>query len=615
MCGILGTATSSHSRLALNKLALTRLRDMLTHRGPDAAGFWQNNHVALTHRRLAIIDPEHGQQPFHVGAPNTPGHVAISYNGEIYNHLELRKELQKLGHTFQTTCDTETVAHAFAQWGKDAFHRFRGMFAIAAYNHDDDTLTLARDPLGIKPLYYALIQAPHGTEIAFASEPPPILAHPYMPLQPDWVTVSSYMTTIRTTLGRRTMYEGLKTLLPGEIVTANLQEQTPRFASEFQKQHTAQPIHNLREATEQTKNLITDSVNAHLLADVPTCTLLSGGIDSSIISAIAVDKNPQLHTYCSGAYGPENGEDFHYAKTVAKHINTQHTEAPVTDQTFAQLWPWMIQQLGVPLSTPNEVAIYTVAQALSPHAKVALSGEGADELFAGYDAPLIDFANYIANPFDEAGNAITPAAHYLQQTSWIPIALKPQIFNPDVFTKIDDDMPLIEETHKLFQLQGDDELSMRSCLRAQQHFNLTGLLSRLDTATMLASVEGRTPFADAHVAAFAQAQTFDHHFAAQTTDNKPTRSKRLLRDAFANRLPQSVTTRPKASFPLPFQSWMSSQSESLATSSVAAQVFHPQVIAQVIADPATHWTAAWPMINLSIWLEQNWGAQAQGAAA
>ncbi|MHC4993837.1 MAG: asparagine synthase (glutamine-hydrolyzing), partial [Planctomycetota bacterium] len=551
MCGILGAATSRQSELALNDSTLERLRDTLRHRGPDGAGLWRNRHVALTHRRLAILDPEQGHQPFHVGEPDTPGHVVISYNGEIYNHLTLRDELEALGHVFATRCDTETVARAFAQWGADAFGRFRGMFAVAAWRHDDNTLTLARDPLGVKPLYYALAPTPNGAELVFASEPPAILEHPYMPAQPDWVTVSSYLTTIRTTLGRRTLYDGLSCVMPGEIITADLNQQPPQLTTDFQPRPNASAFDDLDEAIDHTRGLITDSVRAHLLSDVTTCTLLSGGLDSSIISAVAADHLDDLHTYCSGAHGPDNGDDFHFARLTSQQINTRHTEAPVTAEAFAELWPWMIGRMGVPLSTPNEVAIYTVAKELSRHAKVALSGEGADELFAGYDAPLIDFANYLANPFDTEGNAITPAAHYLQQTSWVSIALKPQILTADVFNQIDNDMPLIQETHRLFQLSDDDELTMRSCLRAQQHFNLTGLLGRLDTATMLASVEGRTPYADTHVAAFAQAQPFDFHFAPKATNTRPTRSKRLLREAFAERLPEPVAVRPKASFPLP----------------------------------------------------------------
>ena len=196
MCGILGIVTTENRRLSLDEPAICRLRDTLTRRGPDDAGLWMNHHVALAHRRLAILDPEHGAQPMMLGTPGNDDHYVITYNGEIYNHLDLRRELIEIGHRFETNCDTETVLHAFAEWGEAAFTRFRGMFALAVYHPSSQTLTLARDPIGIKPMYYASVDSPRGQEFIFASEPIAILAHPQMHKRPDWAVVSSYLSTI-----------------------------------------------------------------------------------------------------------------------------------------------------------------------------------------------------------------------------------------------------------------------------------------------------------------------------------------------------------------------------------------------------------------------------------
>ncbi len=605
MCGISGVATCYGRELSIPEPVIRRMNGLIARRGPDDHGFWQNRHVALAHQRLAIQSPLDGDQPFHLGNPNTNDHLSISYNGEIYNHPQLRKQFEADGQPYQTDCDTETVARVFRKFGLPGLNRLRGMFAFAAYDARSKTLTLARDPLGIKPLYYALVQTPAGLEVAFASEPIAILDHPHISIQPDWITVSAYLTTIRTTLGHRSMFEGVHVVQPGHAVTIDLAGDEPKLKM---TQWYDTPTHqnttlSYEEAVERTAEVIAESTADHLLSDVPLCALLSGGLDSCITSLLAASQNPSLKTFCTGAGDPTDPEsDLFHAKNVANFLDLEHHQSIISQGDFTELWQWMIGQLAVPLSTPNEVAIFVVASQLAEHAKVTLSGEGADELFAGYGPPLKKFSQYLDKPHDANGNPIPPSIAYLQSVTWVPPSLKPQILSPEVHRLIDRDTHLLEEVDLAFDQNHDPySLDLSHFLRAQQNFNLTGLLGRLDTATMLAGVEGRTPFADIRVAEFANSLPIRYHYDG-------VRTKRLLRDAFKSYFPPETIERPKASFPLPFQSWLAEFTPSIAGVTVARDVFTPQTLHQIEHFGSTNWLTSWPVMNLTIWLETFWGS-------
>ena len=360
------------------------------------------------------------------------------------------------------------------------------------------------------------------------------------------------------------------------------------------------------EAAYELNRLIEQSVHAHLISDVPTCALLSGGLDSSIISLLATDSLENLNTYCAGApILGEGNDDFDFARVMAQQIGSDHVEVPVRMKDFQELWPWMIGELGTPLSTPNEVAIYLAAQRLSKDAKVTLSGEGADEFFAGYEMTVSRAAKFFA---DHDGDTARAASFFLDTQAWVPLAGKRDVLTPDAMEKADGDTLLHDLVAKHFRNVADYESGMSAYLRAQQAFNLTGLLSRLDTSTMLASVEGRTPLADRVIARFARQLPFDYlpadapagnliaddstpHAAPSTATATASQAKRILRQAFANRLPSEIVERPKASFPLPFEYW----------------IFTPTAIRTVAENPAGNWSLAWPMLNLSTWLETHWG--------
>jgi asparagine synthase (glutamine-hydrolysing) len=585
MCGIVGVI-SSHPVVQDDLLAM---RDQLVHRGPDDQGILTTPSGTLAHTRLSIIDPtSHGHQPM-----TTPdGRFTIVYNGELYNDQELRTQLQSLGVHFQSQCDTETVLHAVAQWGMEARHKLRGMYAFGVIDTHNRVCLLARDPLGVKPLYLSKT----SDEIIFASEIGAILKHPKINPKPDRVAMSAYLSSIRPEFGNRTMFEGIETVEPG---TWSLYSIDACSLIETKTCWDRQSTTNHQDTTE----VIEDSVIRHLRTDVPMCALLSGGLDSSIIAKIAMDQLGELKTFCAGARSDGFDDDFAMARLVSKHLGTDHTEVEVAPDTFLTRWLSMVNTTGIPLSTPNEVAIYEVCSVLRKHGfPVTLSGEGADELFGGYEHPLIQaqaFVDHIPDSDRVAGR------FHLQSNAWINDEHKPMVMQDSWKAVSAGDSELRSWYQRSFDsLRESTEDSMQAHLAFYRKLNLPNLLRRLDQASMLSSVEGRTPFADLEVAMHAESLPMNRRFIA----GQSARTKIVLREAFNMDLPAPVIQRAKASFPLPFQDWIGSMANILHTSQFAQEYFTSDAINAVTSDPARQWNLAWPMLNLTIWGERWWGA-------
>lgn len=635
MCGILGIATTRGAAPSLDDDAVARLRDLMTHRGPDDAGLWRLENVVLAHRRLAVIDTSPaGRQPM-----VTPdGRAALVYNGELYNHDEIRDALARAGRPCATRCDAEAVLLALDLWGEDALARFRGMYALGFYDARRRSLLLARDPLGIKPLYWALVEAAGHAEVVFASQIPPILAHPRVRARPDLACVSAYLSTIRVTLARRTLFAGVSTLLPGESIRVDLAGDRPVLRHERPSPAPARPataadssaptpVPGLGTAPHAAvRAAVADSVERHLRADVPACCLLSGGLDSSIVAALAARRLPSLHTYCAGTPAPgAEPDDLSFARLVASHVGARHAEAPVSRDAFAQRWPRMIADLGVPLSTPNEVAIFEVARRLRADGMVvALTGEGADELFAGYELPMLAALRFESDParsaLPDGARARAASRFQVDSNAWVPVDAKPSILAEWAGRASERDAHLLAAYEEEFSLALHEpsagcladsplERSLRAHLRFHRRINLAGLLLRLDSATMLASVEGRTPLADEHVRRCADALPMRALFRPAVPPSglaspAAAATKVALREAFADDLPPGVLARPKASFPLPFQPWLADHAVALRRSAFARELFTPAAIDAVAARPADLWPLAWPMINVALWGER-----------
>ena len=530
------------------------------------------------------------------------GRYVIVYNGELYNDGEVRGALEAEGVEFSTCCDTETVLHAVWRWGAGAAARLRGMYAFGLWDRESRQLTLARDGFGMKPLYWAQARG----DVVFGSEIPALLLHPGVRAEPDAVGVSAYLTTIRTTFEDRTMFAGIQTVRPGEWVGFDC---SGSDGIVIERSRPSQPSSEFGEL--DLAGTIRDSVCAHLRSDVPWCSLLSGGLDSTILAKIARDSAGSLRTYVSGC--PDAGEgladDFGFADEAAAAIGSEHTRVPVDRAGFIEQWPRMVGRLGVPLSTPNEVAIFAVAERLRADGHVvALSGEGADELFGGYELPLVSALAWIReNPGVTAGE---DGAAMLDSAAWLITTNKSLFLSPAFLEASGHDSELFASYSHGFEIgvedagagvdAGDrDAVRLRASLSLQRRVNLAGLLGRLDSSMMLASVEGRTPFADSRVLLAADRIPMDGLFRAGESAG----TKIALREAFAGEIPDSIAARPKRSFPLPFQGWLGDLSGVVERSGYLQEVYTAEAIAFVMADPEKHWNLAWPMYNLAIWAE------------
>ncbi len=640
MCGLVIVAASGRERPAVDARTVARMRDRLAHRGPDAAGLRTAGAAILGHRRLAVIDPDGGEQPWTepaLGRPPGEDELVLAYNGELYEADALAATLPG---PWRSHCDTEVLARLLQVEGPRGLDRVRGMYALAAWWPARRRLLLARDPLGIKPLVWTVAGAAGGLEVVAASEIPAILDHPWVRAEPDWAAASAYLTTIRLVLDDRTLYAGIRGVRPGERIEIDCTGPVPRCRHELDPRLAAiwpdaepatshgasDPVAAALEVA-ALRATVSGSIAAHAIADVPLGAMLSGGLDSSIVCAELAGSRGALRTWC--ATGPHDvdpeSDDAAHAELVAAHLGTVHRTVTVTRAAFAERWPWLVERLGTPIGTPNEIAIHDVAAAARHRVTVLLSGEGADELFAGYGPAVATIVAVAARARDGAP-VPTAAGRLLQLMSWIPVPVKDRVLVPPVLAAAEGDDRLVDHLVDRCAAADASPGDPRPLLGVLGRLNLAGLLGRLDTATMLASVEGRTPLADvavalaagrlplAALAAGVPAPTgvaagvpagADGATGATAAAVEPALvTKRILRRAWARRLPETVTTRPKRSFPLPFAAWVGDVAHVLEESPTARAVFRPEAVARVLADPAGHALAAWPMINLALWLRR-----------
>ncbi len=593
-------------------------RDLLTHRGPDAGGLFMRPHVAIGHRRLALLDLEGGVQPFTVEAADGRRTV-VAWNGELYDHLSLRPALEREGARFRTRSDTETLAWLLALRGVDALAGVRGMYAVAVYFERDERLVLVRDPFGIVPLLHARVAVDGGFEVRFASEPAPILASPGFRVEPDWPTVAAYLEMPRRSFGARTLYRGLHAVEPGATVTFDLRDPALEPAHGRLPAPEPEPAEtDLHRAAWRVREEVIASVASHLVADDRVCTLLSGGIDSTIVASIARTRGERLVTFAAGAESDATrpGSDLFTARRIAGLLGSEHHEILVGEDAFGERWDALVGDGHLPLATPNEIAIAMLGDAIAPHAKATLSGEGADELFGGYGPPLE--ATIAWTEAEVPHGPRDAAAFYRAAFGWSPRAVTAELFAggvADAAFGADDPLgALLESAYA----DAGDPTSIDAHLAVLRRVNLVNLLERLNLSLMRGSVEGRVPFADPRVLASALAAGSAHLFApspnhgALATSTRTLVTKRVLRHAFADILSPEVLERPKASFPLPFERWIAARA-SWIDGPVAREVFSPAARELVRTQAAQHWRLAWPVLNLARWLDRTFGSQARAA--
>jgi len=589
------------------------MRDALAHRGPDGAGIWREGGVALAQRRLEVIAPGRpGDQPM----ASADGRWRIVYNGELYNDAALRRTLAGEGFHPSSACDTATVCEVLAAWGPGGLARCRGMFALAAYDRVERRVVLARDPLGVKPLLYTLARVEGGRELVAASEPAGLFAHPALSPTIDPLGLSAYLTTIRTSVEGRTLFASVRMLRPGEVASFDLRDpmlpadcwDLPIDAADACGQHPPD-AHDAPCA--RTAAVVRDSVAAHLRADVPVCSLLSGGLDSAIVALAARERAGTIACFVAGEDRHDPTADPAMAAALAGAWGVGLTTIGLNEDHFVDGVLTLTERTGQPLGTPNEAAIHALGCAIRAAGyRVVLTGEGADELFGGYHQPLVEAAAHAA-----AGNA-DPGLHHLLSASWVTPDAVPVVLAPELARAVEGDTWLLDAYREAFAAEADrspggpgqdDPLGLH--MRFMRRINLTGLLQRLDSALSQSGVEGRVPFADRVVAHHADALPVAQRFDPALGPVGGT--KIALRRAFGGDLPQWVVERPKASFPLPFDRWLPALFARVeadpACRQIAGELVSESAWAFVRDDPAARWKLGWPIVNAVLWARRWFG--------
>lgn len=543
MCGIVGFAPVKENGAEI----LKQMMDRIAHRGPDGEGQFVDEYVALGHRRLSIIDLAGGTQPM------ATEHLVVVFNGEIYNYLELKKELEDKGHHFKTNSDTEVLLHGYEEYHYEIVNHLRGMFSFALYDTTTHELFCARDHFGIKPFYYYFDQE----HFLFASEIKGFLDHPDFKKELNRDVLDIYLK-MNFVAGEQTFFKNVKQLLPGHyLVFKDKQVEIKRYYSiQFKDQYKSD-----QEMIQAIDQIMKDSVKHHLIADVEVGSFLSSGIDSSYLVSLA---RPQ-HTYTVG-YNDERYNEISYAQDLAQQLGIENKSKIINKEEYLNILPKMMYHLDEPTADPAAVALYFVSELASQDVKVVLSGEGADEFFGGYNTYRgdIDSGIYGKIPFF-IRHFISRICKHLPTIKGVPFLIRngERIedyyvgVNP-VFSEQDCKHLLRDTSHlhthndivaPLFKNLGKaTNIQKRQNVDLQTWF-IKDILQKGDKMTMAHSIESRVPFTDKEV----------FNVASQLKDNQKVtkeNTKVLLRQAAKKVIPNEAYKKKKLGFPVPLREWM-----------------------------------------------------------
>ncbi|KHA79091.1 adenylate cyclase 1 [Janthinobacterium lividum] len=620
MCGIAGFILPAS--VPGQRDIMTAMGAAIAHRGPDDTGILDvatgnaQYRVGLVHRRLSIIDLATGHQPL----GNADGSVQVIFNGEIYNFQPLREQLIALGHTFKTASDTETIVHAYVQWGEECVRHFRGMFAFAIWDARHDRLFIARDPFGKKPLFLC----EHAGGLLFASEIKALLAVPGVTAQADESAIWDYFA-YRYVPGPATLFQGIRKLAPGSTLTwenGALREQV-YFTPADSRPRVAAPLPADPVATFLDK--LDESVRIRMISDVPFGAFLSGGIDSSaVVALMSRHAGMPVKTFSVGF--KEGGfSELAYAADIARQFSTEHHELEVSVDQVIALLPDLVRFRDAPVAEPSDIPIYLLAKESRKTVKMVLTGEGSDEILGGYPKHVYEryAGNYQMLPGLLRHGLIEPAIGALPyrfrraKTAIVNLGL--EAFDermPRWFGMMSD-----QERARLVAMQApsrqrDPSLGCgsagNSALRRilcfdQRSWLPDNLLERGDRMTMAASLEARMPFMDHELAAYVSSLPDEYRVRGRTT-------KWILREAMKQLLPQAILERPKVGFRVPVNEWFRGPMKDYlyehltGAESRTRHYYHAQALQQVLAEHVAgrqnHEKLLWSLLTLEIWHRQ-----------
>jgi asparagine synthase (glutamine-hydrolysing) len=567
MCGICGKLYYDPGAEVAPEL-LQRMMDVIAHRGPDGEGRYLSGPVGLGHRRLAIIDLNTGAQPM----TNEDGTVWIVFNGEIYNFPELRRELLAKGHRFSSTTDTEVIIHLYEEYGAACLSRLRGMFAFALWDKKDGTLFIARDRVGIKPLYYA----DTGTALLFGSEIKSLLADPAIRREVDPQMVDRFLTFLYPA-GRETLFKGILKLDPGHyLLVKNGRVICKKYWDlEFKRNES---LTNFNDTAASLHELVTRTVKDHMISDVPVGILLSGGVDSTAILGCAVhETQKKIKTFTVGFEGQEFADERPFARLAAERFGTDHHEITLSPDQFSAFLPSYVWHMEEPVCEAPAIALYYVSKLAREHVKVLLSGEGGDEAFGGYsnyrNLLLLEKIKALAGPFKgglahlvngaarikglgrikKYADLIQPElADYYYSRSASPFSFFSRHrrgLYTDNFLATTSSSRSTEVVRELFQTVAGRPLLDQMLYVDTKTWLPDDLLIKADKITMANSVELRVPLLDHLVLEFAASLPPDFKVKGLAT-------KRIFKQAFTRDIPEPILKRKKTGFPVPLRQWL-----------------------------------------------------------
>ncbi|MGE0451817.1 MAG: asparagine synthase (glutamine-hydrolyzing) [Vicinamibacterales bacterium] len=621
MCGIAGFVEGAGSQPLLREEArslLERMCHVIRHRGPDDQGTWLSDGVGLGMRRLSIIDLASGHQPIH----NEDGSIRLVFNGEIYNFRELRAELEAKGHRFYTSSDTEVIVHAYEAWGTGAFKRLRGMFAIAIWDSRVRTLVLARDRVGIKPLYYA----ERAGRLYFGSELKSILCAPDVPRAIALDALDHYLSFLYTPPDAA-IFRDVRKLPPGHVLLAT--QGGSMLRPYWQLPETETFAGDERDAVAAVREALTDAVRAHLVSDVPIGAFLSGGIDSSLVVALmARTSGARVKTFSIGFDEPDFDE-LEHARLVAERYGTDHHEFVVRPDGIGILDD-VIGHFDEPFADASAIPTWYVSQMARRHVTVVLSGDGGDELFGGYDRyvphPRVSaFDRYVPRGFRHAAALVAARlphgargknflrhvgrgdrGRYLDAIRYFSVDEKPALLSADVRAALGTSDPEAQLATRFERYAG---LSWQSQM---MRFDIEtylpeDVLTKVDRMSMAHSIESRVPILDNAVIELAAS-------LPAPLKIRDGRRKHVLKEAAADLIPPQLVDRPKRGFGVPIGVWFRGrlrelfQDTLLSPSARQRGYFDPAFVSRLVDDHVSgrrdHTLRLWQLVVFERWHRQ-----------
>jgi len=618
MCGIVGIVGQNPGE-RLDEARLKRMRDVLRHRGPDGEGLWMEGPVGLGHRRLAIVDVAAGAQPM----ANEDESVWIVYNGEIYNHAALRPRLEACGHRYRTRSDTETILHLYEEEGPRCVERLEGMFAFAVWDRARERLLLARDRLGIKPLYYAWT----GQELVFASEIKAILAGNTVRPAFNTAVVPEFLAN-RFVAGAETFFRGVSKLQPGCTLTWS------RADGLEERRYWSVPTEiddagALPDVAREVRTRLEAAVRSHLMSDVPLGVFLSGGLDSSGLAALMAPMTTEPIRTFSVGFADADANELGYARLMARTVGAVHHDVTVSPAEFFDALGQLVWHEDEPIAFTSSVPLYFVSRLAREHVKVVLTGEGADELFLGYNRYRVTAWNarlgrvyerllppalrasvrswvgrqpfplrrYAARTF--LALEAEPRALFCENFAVFPTALQRGLLADAALLAARD--PYREALRAYADGAGD---TLERLSRADLQTYLVELLMKQDQMSMAASIESRVPFLDHRFVEFAAA-------LPARLKVRGWRTKAVLRTALRDLVPREILTRRKMGFPVPVGRWLRGpfwplvQELVLGRRALGRGLFQPAALRRLAEEHRTgaaeHGDRLWLLLNLEVW--------------